>query len=188
MEQVVVDGREIKLVAKHLGGNEFVVVLRSNNTVGDLKRKIEEITSVRCERQKLVGLDGSAKKKIKLTDEYTLEQLEIKETHKFTLIGTADKNIIKEAHELEGGMPLVINDLDDDSQTTSDEDVSNYAVQDHVKNMIQLKKRIDECEIHLINEPRRGKKLCVIDIDYTIFDCKATHKYGKSYTILLTSM
>jgi ubiquitin-like domain-containing CTD phosphatase 1 len=172
------DGREINLIAKHLGSGEFMVTVHSKCTVGELKRKLEEITQVKSSRQKLVGLDGSAKKKIRLSDDFTMEQLEIKQSHRFTLIGTADANIIKDPHQLEGGLPTVINDLDDDSTTISEEDVSSYIVQDYNRNLRELKKRLDDCQVHLINEPRRGKKLCVIDIDYTIFDCKATHNYG----------
>jgi ubiquitin-like domain-containing CTD phosphatase 1 len=178
-------GTELSLIAKHLGGGEFMFKISSTSTVGDLKRKLEELTSVRTSRQKLVGLEG--RKKIKLSDEFKLAQLELKNSHKFTMIGTADDKVIKDPHELDGELPEVINDLDDDSVTVSEEDISAYVIQDQTYNLRELKKRLDsvECNIHLINEPRREKKLCVIDIDYTIFDSKSTHNYEVTTELLL---
>ena len=40
--------------------------------------------------------------------------------------------------------------------------------------MKKLRKRIETVEIQFINPPRTGKKLLVLDIDYTIYDCKST--------------
>ena len=38
----------------------------------------------------------------------------------------------------------------------------------------RLKKRIENAKIKILNPPRQGKKVVVLDIDYTIFDLNST--------------
>ena len=38
----------------------------------------------------------------------------------------------------------------------------------------RLRKRIENAKIKIINPPRPGKKVVVLDIDYTIFDLNST--------------
>ncbi|KAL0488808.1 ubiquitin-like domain-containing CTD phosphatase [Acrasis kona] len=179
-----IDVKELDLTVKHLGKGEFQIKVPDNFTIKELKDELEKLTSVRSIRQKIIGLEPKSGeiKRIKLSDDCTLRELGVKSNQKFTLVGTPDAYIIKDPHELMG-LPDVVNDLTDDFQTTSDEDVLVYAVQDHDRNMRELASRLSK-EVHLINEPRKGKKLCVIDIDYTIFDCKQTHNYQVTTELL----
>ena len=38
----------------------------------------------------------------------------------------------------------------------------------------RLRKRIESAKIKVLNSPRQGKKVVVLDIDYTIFDLNST--------------
>ena len=103
----------------------------------------------------------------KISDEsISLSTLKIKNNTKFVLIGTPEKQI-KEVSTLVIKNNNVIDDFDDDYFPDA-EDVKNAQ-----KYNDKLMKRLDQIEIRVINEPRKDKKLCVLDIDYTIFDCKS---------------
>ena len=103
----------------------------------------------------------------KISDQsVSLSSLKIKNNTKFVLIGTPEKQI-KEVSTLVIKNNNVIDDFDDDYFPDA-EDVKNAQ-----KYNDKLMKRLDQIEIRVINEPRKDKKLCVLDIDYTIFDCKS---------------
>jgi ubiquitin-like domain-containing CTD phosphatase 1 len=46
----------------------------------------------------------------------------------------------------------------------------------HLKeeNLEKVKRRVEQCKIKMIGEPRENKKLLVLDIDYTLFDHRST--------------
>jgi len=86
---------------------------------------------------------------------------------RFMLVGTPDNQIFKDPSQMEE-LPLVIDDLEHDY--FPDDRVQSLA-SDPI-HLTKLSRIIDHVHVHLINAPRQGKKLCVLDIDYTIFDCK----------------
>lgn len=67
-------------------------------------------------------------------------------------------------------LPEVVNDLDIEEQEVEIKDQEVY--------LAKIEKRIKEYEIKLLNELRPGKKLLVLDIDYTLFDCRSTAETG----------
>lgn len=80
------------------------------------------------------------------------------------MMGTPEEKI-KDINEIPADLPDILNDLDFDFFPDSmDEDIKND------ENQKRLRKRIETVNIHFINPPRSGKKLLVLDIDYTIFD------------------
>ncbi|KAG5406651.1 hypothetical protein IGI04_012770 [Brassica rapa subsp. trilocularis] len=62
-------------------------------------------------------------------------------------------------------------DIVDDFELGKDEVVD---VKDKELNKQKLRRRVDQCKIKLVNPCRKGKKLLVLDIDYTLFD----HRYS----------
>ncbi|KAJ3312007.1 Ubiquitin-like domain-containing CTD phosphatase 1, partial [Gonapodya sp. JEL0774] len=103
---------DIKLTASW-GGKKFVIYAPPTITLTDLKRKLHDVTHVDPKRQKLLGL---VKGKIP-SDEYRLSDCNIKEDHKFVLMGTVEAGIPKEPEEI----PEVIDDFDsEDFRTTVD--------------------------------------------------------------------
>jgi ubiquitin-like domain-containing CTD phosphatase 1 len=152
------DDKKYKLIAKHKG-KQIPIELSSKSTVLDLKRKIAEICNILPKRQKLMGL---CKTKI-TSDSTTLEELQVAPNATFLLVGTEESQV-RQVRTEPKNLPHVIDDFDFIPQ----EDQVKMTTEIKQK----LKKRLETVHVHLITKPREGKKLCVIDIDYTIFDCK----------------
>lgn len=45
----------------------------------------------------------------------------------------------------------------------------------------KIEKRVKDYKIEVLNEPRKGKKLLVLDIDYTLFGMFDNHTSGVKY-------
>lgn len=71
----------------------------------------------------------------------------------------------------------VINDLD-----LEDEDVAIEYTQIY---LAKVQKRIKEYKITMLNPQREGKKLLVLDIDYTLFDHRSAAESGKILQLFL---
>ena len=68
--------------------------------------------------------------------------------------------------------PSVINDFEEDvAQQLSTEYREEY--------LQKVANRVKSYEVKILNEPREGKKLLVLDIDYTLFDHKSTAETGR---------
>lgn len=67
-------------------------------------------------------------------------------------------------------IPEVINDLDIEEEEIAIENQEVY--------LSKIEKRIKEYNIKMLNEPRDGKKLLVLDIDYTLFDHRSIAETG----------
>ncbi|KAF9585696.1 hypothetical protein BGW38_001180 [Lunasporangiospora selenospora] len=78
-------------------------------------------------------------------------------------IGTPEAKVIKPPEV----MPEVLNDLEED-YTPDDEAFANLA-----QNQKSLRSAATKCQINLMHPLRSGKKLLVLDLDYTLIDCKA---------------
>ncbi|KAB7502329.1 Ubiquitin-like domain-containing CTD phosphatase 1 [Armadillidium nasatum] len=86
------------------------------------------------------------------------------------LIGSLE-SAVEEAQTIPDDLPPVLNDLD----IPEDKIV---AVKDRSEYLSKVEKRIKDYQIKILNEPRPGKKLLVLDIDYTLFDHKSTAETG----------
>lgn len=60
-------------------------------------------------------------------------------------------------------IPEVINDFDDN------DNLEDIQIHNREENLIKIEKRISSYKFTILNEPREGKKLLVLDIDYTLF-------------------
>ncbi|XP_011028306.1 PREDICTED: ubiquitin-like domain-containing CTD phosphatase [Populus euphratica] len=150
---------EITLTVKW-SGKEYTVRVCGNDSVAELKRSICELTNVLPKRQKLLY----PKIGNKLADESVLlSQLPIKSSLKMTMIGTVEDDIIVDQVD----SPEIV----DDFELGQDEAVD---IKDKEVNKQKLRKRIDQFKIELKNPCRPGKKLLVLDIDYTLFDHRST--------------
>ncbi|KAI5592976.1 hypothetical protein POPTR_004G219300v4 [Populus trichocarpa] len=150
---------EITLTVKW-SGKDYTVRVCGNDSVAELKRSICELTNVLPKRQKLLY----PKIGNKLADESVLlSQLPIKSSLKMTMIGTVEDDIIVDQVD----SPEIV----DDFELGQDEAVD---IKDKEVNKQKLRKRIDQFKIELKNPCRPGKKLLVLDIDYTLFDHRST--------------
>lgn len=138
-------------------GKEYTVRVCGDDTIGELKRRICEVTNVLPKRQKLLypKVIGS-----KLSDDLSLlSQIPLKAPIKMTMIGTVEDEIIIDQVD----SPEVV----DDFELGQDEVVE---IKDKPVNQQKLRRRVQQYKIKLRNPCREGKKLLVLDIDYTLFD------------------
>jgi len=132
---------------------DYNVNISLSQTYVDLKNKIFELTKVLPERQKIMGIKSS-------NDTSLLSTLNLKNNQKIMMTGTPEQNILVQQDE----DPNVLNDLDDIS------DVSMINPQNAQVFLDKVQARIKTYEINQKNPPRQGKKLLVLDVDYTLFD------------------
>jgi ubiquitin-like domain-containing CTD phosphatase 1 len=157
---------KLELFAKW-NGKEYPVVLSPSDTIQELKRQLEMLTNVQPKRQKLMGLCGG---KIP-ADDVAICSLNLKHKHKFIMMGTVEQTIAA-AIERPAECPEIFDDFEFDYVASEDE------VKQNVENRNKLKKMIEIAEITVIHPPRPNKKLLVLDLDYTILDCKHMSQEG----------
>lgn len=150
---------EITLTVKW-SGKEYTVRVCGDDTVGELKRRICEVTNVLPKRQKLLYPKVGSK----LSDDSSLlSQLSLKSSLKMTMIGTVEDDIYVDLVD----PPEVV----DDFELGQDEVID---IKDKEVNKQKLRRRIEQYKIVLRNPCREGKKLLVLDIDYTLFDHRSS--------------
>ncbi|ONK73120.1 uncharacterized protein A4U43_C04F27460 [Asparagus officinalis] len=137
-------------------GKEFTVRVCGDDNVAELKRRICEATTVLPKRQKLLYPKMASKLG---DDSVLLSQLNLKPSVKMTMIGTIEDDIIVDQVD----SPEVV----DDFELGLDEVVD---IKDKDANKQKLRRRISQYKIRKLNDCREGKKLLVLDIDYTLFD------------------
>mmetsp|Transcript_10517 Transcript_10517/g.15836 ORF Transcript_10517/g.15836 Transcript_10517/m.15836 type:complete len:481 (-) Transcript_10517:262-1704(-) len=128
--------------------------------------------------------DNIAKRRCKMIqDEHTLDQIAIKKPndctknettgeilhahHAFILMGTPETEIFIDPDDISAsanGGNNVVNDFDIDFNIGSSE------WKEHFVNKQNLIKFTNSTEVHIMNPPREGKKLMVLDLDHTLLD------------------
>ncbi|KFK32196.1 hypothetical protein AALP_AA6G209900 [Arabis alpina] len=150
---------ELTLVVKW-SGKEYTLRICADDSVAELKRRICFLTNVLPKRQKLLY----PKVGNKLSDDsLLLSQIPLKPSLKMTMIGTTEDDIIVDQ--------ATSQDIVDDFELGKDEVVD---IEHKEVNKQKLRRRIDQYKIKLITPCRQGKKLLVLDIDYTLFDHRST--------------
>ncbi|XP_076759108.1 ubiquitin-like domain-containing C-terminal domain phosphatase 1 [Xylocopa sonorina] len=134
------------------------------DTVRGLKERIHKETDILPERQKLLNLRTKDKAS---QDEEILRNLGMKPGFKLMLMGSREEDIAMACHAPKD-LPDVINDF-----KTEEEEIENVKLC-----LFQIQCRIDYYRFVELNPFREGKKLLVLDIDYTIFDHKSTAEWG----------
>ncbi|EEF29359.1 ubiquitin-like domain-containing CTD phosphatase [Ricinus communis] len=150
---------ELTLTVKW-SGKEYTVRVCGDDSVGELKRRICELTNVLPKRQKLLYPKIGNKL---ANDTVLLSQLPLKSSLKMTMIGTVEDDIIVDQVD----SPEIV----DDFELGQDEAVD---IKDKEVNKQKLRRRADQYKIVIRNPCREGKKLLVLDIDYTLFDHRST--------------
>ncbi|XP_031129688.1 ubiquitin-like domain-containing CTD phosphatase [Ipomoea triloba] len=150
---------ELTLTVKW-SGKEYTVRVCGSDTVGELKRRICEVTNVLPKRQKLLYPKVGSK----LADDcLLLSQIPIKTSLKMTMIGTVEDEIFVDQVD----SPEIVDDFEIGQEEAVD-------IKDKEVNKQKLRRRIEQYKITLRNPCREGKKLLVLDIDYTLFDHRST--------------
>ncbi|KAK7063089.1 Ubiquitin-like domain-containing CTD phosphatase 1 [Halocaridina rubra] len=153
----------MKCVTVKWNGKEYEIeVDEPTMTVKDFKDAIEKKTCVRPERQKLLNLKLKGKTP---DDETKMAAISLRPGTKIMMMGSLEASV-EEAQRIPDNLPTVINDLDIEEEEVAIENRSEY--------LKKVEKRVKEYEIKILNEMRPGKKLLVLDIDYTLFDHRST--------------
>ncbi|KII88126.1 hypothetical protein PLICRDRAFT_612640 [Plicaturopsis crispa FD-325 SS-3] len=146
-------------------GKPFALDVAESDRVFDLKALLQSLTDVPPERQKILGL---VKGKLP-PDQERVSDLKLSAGKKFTLIGTPEGHEIKDPSQLEF-LPDVVNDLDVDF---TENPVAADAYRNDQRNIRKVREMTKKLkDLHVINPLRDGKKLLVLDLDYTILDTK----------------
>ncbi|KAI0636660.1 HAD subfamily IIID h [Trametes polyzona] len=145
-------------------GKPFTLDIEESDRVYDLKAALMSLTNVPPERQKILGL---VKGKLP-TDDERIGDLKLLTGKKFTLVGTPQGHEIKDPNELDF-LPDVVNDLDVDF--SADPAAAAEYINDQ-RNRRRVEQHTKRLKPNIINPLREGKRLLVLDIDYTILDTK----------------
>lgn len=176
--------------------NTYNVTVDNNATIAMLKHQISLLTNIEIQNQKLI----IRKIKTKFDNDTVLSTLfnDVTTTSdnpiRMMLLGTPSstlKHMHIEAHKHIELNKFILDDFDL-PDTQYDNITSKLLLQNH-KIQHKLQKAITAAEINFINPSRPNKKLLVLDIDYTIFDMKATtydvNKLKRPYTdYMLTTL
>jgi len=138
--------------------------IAESDRVYDLKAALRELTNVPEERQKILGL---VKGKLP-PDQERIGDLKLVNGKKFSLVGTPQGDEIKDPSQLEC-LPDVVNDLDFDFTTDPAAAVAYINDQRNLRKVREYSKKL---QLNMIHPVREGKRLLVLDIDYTILDTK----------------
>lgn len=149
----------------------FSIELGRAETVSDLRARLFSLTDVLVEHQKLIGLPSVSMRVGSKDETRQLGSLKLKPEHSVLLVGTPSEEIA--ALEAHANAALdrfdVFDDLEDDLASNLGDRVVDMASARR-----RLERRIATTNIQEINPPREGKRLLMLDIDFTVFDCKST--------------
>ncbi|XP_061473495.1 ubiquitin-like domain-containing CTD phosphatase 1 isoform X2 [Rhineura floridana] len=149
------------------GGQEFLITtLSEEDTVLDLKQSLKGLTGVLPERQKLLGLKVKGKP---ADNDVKLGSLKLKPNTKIMMMGTREESL----EDVLGPPPDnedVVNDFDIEEEVVE--------VENREENLLKISRRVKEYKVEILNPPREGKKLLVLDVDYTLFDHRSCAETG----------
>jgi ubiquitin-like domain-containing CTD phosphatase 1 len=199
----------IKLACKW-GPKKIELELPGSSTVGHVRSLLQEQTRVPQKRQKLVGLGKKANpddrwanwenifkgvrmrcapavarlsaltaRPVRSRASLPLDSLQLKNPHSFMMIGAPDEFMMLQASQIDD-MPEVIQDLDPDY--VYDPRSSNELIA-HSENKQKLEAMIKKAEINVMNPPRPGKNLLVLDLDHTLLHFKDHQSHKRPHTI-----
>lgn len=155
---------------------DLVFELRTTQTLSELKSLIHEKTRILPDRQKLMGL--KLKTVGALTNTTTIDELNL--TSKIMLMGTPEEAIIESnsSHSIQPDLSEGQEEEDQQQDNQWIEDPNAIPLEKREEVRAKLERRVQTYQAKIFNEPRPGKRLLVLDIDYTLFDHRSTAETG----------
>eukprot|EP00227_Mantoniella_beaufortii_P014890 CAMPEP_0197588298 /NCGR_PEP_ID=MMETSP1326-20131121/9630_1 /TAXON_ID=1155430 /ORGANISM="Genus nov. species nov., Strain RCC2288" /LENGTH=317 /DNA_ID=CAMNT_0043153109 /DNA_START=36 /DNA_END=989 /DNA_ORIENTATION=+ len=151
----------LTIVAVKWNGKQFNVSIPEDADVACLKRGIEAETNVQLKRQKLLNVKVGPKM---AEDEVKISSVKLPKV--VMMMGSTEEKI-SEITEAASAAPDVLDDFD--VGVNEQIDVRNKG-----ENIEKIRRRVENYKVEPLNGPRDGKKLLVLDIDYTLFDHRST--------------
>ncbi|KAJ1728484.1 hypothetical protein LPJ61_004010 [Coemansia biformis] len=138
-------------------------------TVLSIKALLEELTEVESEGQKLLGLVKGRLPR----DADTLADLGVQDGTRVRLVGTRTDDRLRTRESS-------WQDHDSDAPAIPDNPAADAGKaesgEEHQVVSVDVRDKLDtiirSAEVRIMNPPRPGRKLVVLDLDYTLFDCK----------------
>jgi ubiquitin-like domain-containing CTD phosphatase 1 len=162
-------------------GSEYVFdhnCLEPQLTVFDLKSLIFQRTAVLPARQKLIGLKCKGKP---AEDSALLGELGLRPNAKIMMIGTKEADIETiNSEDMLAHASSVVNDLDIPEE-------AEIPIAHREEYWAKIHRRVKEYKVTIFNDPRPGKKLLVLDIDYTLFG-SLIRRRSNSFSITLIAI
>ncbi|XP_068709283.1 ubiquitin-like domain-containing CTD phosphatase 1 [Montipora foliosa] len=159
---------KVNIIVKWSGREYNIEDVSLNETVRYLKDLIKERTGVLPDRQKLFGLKHKGKNP---DDDVRLSALNLKPNNKIMMMGTREENL---AEVIAPSDELVNNQVLNDFDIEEDE----IQIENREENLAKIDRRVSDYKLEICNPPRAGKKLLVLDVDYTIFDHRSVAETG----------
>eukprot|EP00051_Salpingoeca_urceolata_P028906 m.488407 g.488407 ORF g.488407 m.488407 type:complete len:317 (+) comp25759_c0_seq1:63-1013(+) len=143
-------------------GKTETVSLSSEDTISTLKAELHARWGVLPKRQKLMGI----KHKGQVPDDTVcLGALKLKPTAIIRMMGSLEEQVAA-VDKLQDEAGEVVDDFE-----IPEEDIKVFA---NEINLAKIARRVESYNIEVINEPRPGKRLLVLDIDYTLYDHRSS--------------
>eukprot|EP00808_Paulinella_micropora_P006091 g43827.t1 len=139
-------------------GQLYPILVYPETTITQIKATLSVLTHVLPARQKLI-FAGT-----KTQDHQTVSQLKLKKL-KFMMVGNPEDQIHMDSDE---DYKNVVDDFEEVVYTKDD------SLGKEAKWKEKMEKTLSSLKINIINSPRAGKKLLVLDLDYTLFDMKSS--------------
>ncbi|KAJ2157546.1 hypothetical protein GGF46_004435 [Coemansia sp. RSA 552] len=135
-------------------------------TVTSIKVLLEELTKVDAEGQKLLGLVKGRLPR----DTDTLEGLGVRDGTRVRLVGTRRADRLQGQQQRDSWQ-------DEDGEAPEPSEVATGGRREGYRVVstdfrATLDGLVRSAEVRVMNAPRPGRKLVVLDLDYTLFDCK----------------
>lgn len=166
----------------------FHLELDPLDDVAILRYEIFKETQVKQERQKILNLKAKGGKIShgqalvvilfpiwclilgkKVDDTTKISELDLKPGKPLMMVGSLEADIAS-VNEKPDGIE-VINDFEDEQN-------DNEPFETKEVYLSKIRRRIKEYKFEILNPPREGKKLLVLDIDYTLFDHRSSAETG----------
>ncbi|XP_076031571.1 ubiquitin-like domain-containing C-terminal domain phosphatase 1 [Oratosquilla oratoria] len=161
-----VDTEAFTVVNVKWSGKEYPIKAFHANTLLHFKNAVCEATGVLPERQKLLNLRLRGKAP---ADDTRMKEFNLQTNAKIMMMGSREE-AVREMQEVPKDLPEVVNDLDIEEEVIAIEQRQEY--------LQKIEKRVKDYEIKMLNDMRPGKKLLVLDIDYTLFDHRSVAETG----------
>jgi len=164
-------------------GKQRIVLenLDPSTTILELKDMLTAQTNILPKRQKLIGL---ALKTGSVEDSSLLSDLNFKKKRhlqEFILMGTPEKEIFVDPSD-KTGLPVVVDDFNFDFNAGSKEWIQHVATGENLRNFTE------KTSVNIMNEPRDGKPLLVLDLDHTLLDFSSKQLQHSNFSNSVSNM
>jgi len=141
-------------------GRSFTLQIADSDRIFDLKAVLFSMTDVPPERQKILGL---VKGRLP-ADDGRIGDIGLINGKKFQLVGTPQGRELKDPSRMEL-LSDVVNDLDVDFSANP---AAAESHKNDLRNIRKIREATEKLKINFINPLREGKRLLVLDIDYSL--------------------